>query len=109
MYKAVKKIKAIQRHMEALELHTGSTSVHWEYNTSYISAVESKIVTTRVKHIYIPVCFLQWQFDNDIFVPKYDKSRFMPADMLTKPFAGPIIIRSTKWMTGFRLYPTIDT
>ena len=45
--------------MEALALHTGATTVHWEDNTSCIYVVEAKIVTTRVKHIGIHTCFLQ--------------------------------------------------
>ena len=53
--------------MEALALHTGSTAVHWEDNTSCISDVEAKIVIPRVKHIYNPVCFLQEKFDNVFF------------------------------------------
>ena len=44
--------------MEALALHTGSHTVHWEDSTSCIYAVEAKIVTPRVKHIDIPVFFL---------------------------------------------------
>ena len=71
--------------MEALDLHTGAPTVHWEDNTSFISFVEAKIVNPRVKHIDITVCFLQEQFDNGIFLPKYEKSNFMPADMCTKP------------------------
>ena len=47
--------------MEALALHTGAPTVHWEDNTCCISVVEAKIVTTRVKHIFIHVCFLQYQ------------------------------------------------
>ena len=43
--------------MESLALHTGVPTVHWEYNTSCIWDVEDKLVTPRVKHIYIPVCF----------------------------------------------------
>ena len=85
MYKAVKKTKAIQRYMEALALHTGEPTVNWEDNTSCISAVEAKIVTPRVKHIGIPVYFLQEKFDNVLFLPKYEKSSVMPADMCTKP------------------------
>ena len=95
--------------MESLSLHTGATTVQWEYNTSCISVVEAKIVTPRVKHIDIPVYFLPEQFDNGIFLPKYEKSSVMPSDMCTKPCSGPIISRSTKWMTGFRLYPTSET
>ena len=95
--------------MEALALHTGAPTVHWEDNTSFISVVEAKRVTTRVKHIDIPVYFLQEQFENGIFIPKYEKSSVMPVDMCTKPCSGPIISQSTKWMTGFRLYPTSET
>ena len=48
--------------MEALALHTGTQTVHWEDSTGYIYAVKAKMVTTRVKHIEIPVRFLQEQF-----------------------------------------------
>ena len=109
MYKAVKKTKVIQRYMEALTLHTGAPTVHWDDNTSCISAVEAKIVTPRVKHIDIPVYFPREKVDNGLFLPKHEKSSFMPADMCTKPCSGAIISRSTKWMTGFRFYPTSET
>ena len=95
--------------MEALSLHTGETTLHWEDNTNYISVVESKRDTPRVKHTDIPVCFLLDQFDNGLFIPKYDNSSVMPADMFTKPFPVPIIIHSNKWMTGFIFYSTSET
>ena len=59
MYKAVNTNKDIQRYMKALALHTGATTVHWEYNIICISVVESKRFTHRVKYIDVPVCFLQ--------------------------------------------------
>ena len=64
------------------------------------------MVTPTVKHIYIPVCFLQEKFDNDIFVPKYEKSTVVPADMCTNLCPGPIISWSNKCMTVFRFYTT---
>ena len=85
MYKAVKKTKVVRRYMEALAIYTASRTVHWEDNTSCIYVVESKIVTPRVKNIDIPVCFLQEQFYNGLFLPKYENSSVMPADMCTKP------------------------
>ena len=109
MYKSVKKTKFIQRCMEALALYTGAPTVHWEDNIGCISVVEAKIVTPRFKHIDIPVCFLLEKFDNGLFLTKYEKSSVMPADMCTKPCSGPIISRSTKWMTGFIFYPTSET
>ena len=73
----------------------------------FISVVEAKGVTPRVKHIDIHVCFLQEQFDSGVFLPKYEKSSVMPADMCKKPCSGPIIIQSTKCMTGLRFYQKV--
>ena len=89
--------------------HTGAPTVHWDDNTSCISVVEAKIITPRIKHIYIPVCFLQEQFENCLFLVEYDNASVMPADMCTKPCSGLIISCSTKCMTGFRFYPTSET
>ena len=63
-----------------------------------------KELLLEFKNIDIPVCFLQEQFDIGLFLPKYEKSSFMPVDMCNKPRSGPIISRSTKCMTGFRSY-----
>ena len=71
MYKAGNKNKFIRRYMEELALHTGASTVHWEDNTSCIYVVGAKIVTPRVKHIGIPVYFLQDQFENGLFITKY--------------------------------------
>ena len=95
--------------MQNLALHTGASTVHWEDNTSCIYVVGAKIVTPRVKRIDITVYFLQEQFDNGVFLPKYEKSSVIPENMCTKPCPGPIISQSNKWMTVFRLYPTSET
>ena len=95
--------------MEALSLHTGAHTVHWEYNTSCISAVKAQIITPIIKHVDIPVYFLLEKFYNGLYIPKYDNSSVMPEDVCTKPCSGPIISWSTKWMTGFILYPNSGT
>ena len=89
--------------MEDLALQTVAPTVHWEDNTIFIYVVEAKIFTPRVKHIDIPVFFLQEKFYNGLSIPKFDKSSVMPEDMCNKKCLGPIISWSTKWMTGFRL------
>ena len=97
------------------EIHLSLRTSHWcTYSTlgrqkNCIYVIEAKIVTPRVEHIDTPIYFLQYQFDNGIFIPKYEKSSVMPADICTKPCSGPIFIRSTKWMNGFRFYPIIET
>ena len=94
--------------MEALALHTGKPIVHLDDRTSFISIVESKRVTLRVKHIDIRVNVLQEHFANFFVKNIYKKSRVVSADMCTKPCSGPIISCNTKWITELRLYPTSD-
>ena len=43
--------------MEALSLHTGEPTVHWEDNASFICGVEDKVITPKVKHIDVSVFF----------------------------------------------------
>ena len=69
--------------MEALALHIGAPTVHWKDNKICIYVVEDKIVTPRVKNIDIPLYFLQEQFNNGLFLPKYDNSSVMTEDMCT--------------------------
>ena len=77
-------------------------NTHWVTNSTlivyhkFISMVKDKIVTPRVKHIYIPVRSILEQFFNGIVVPKYEKSSVIPSDMCNKPFLGPIISHGTK-------------
>ena len=78
--------------MEALALHTGAPTIHWEDNTSFISVYEAKIVTPIVKHIDIPVCFLQDKFDNGLFLPKYEKSKCHAGR-----YVHQIVFRSNNW------------
>ena len=59
----------------------GATTVHWQYSTSCISAIEDKKVTHIIKHADILVYFLQEQFDNGLFIPKYEKSGVMMSYM----------------------------
>ena len=55
--KIFKEENIIWRYMEALALHPGATTVHWEDSTSCISVVEAKEVIPIVKNIDIHVCF----------------------------------------------------
>ena len=89
MYKAVNKNKVIQRYMEALTIYNGSPTVHWQDKISCIYVVGYKIVNPRVKHMYITVYFLQENFDNGLFIPKYEKYSVMLEDMCTKLCSGP--------------------
>ena len=109
MYKAVNKTKVDWKYMEDLSLHTDAHTVHWEDKISCISDVGAKIGTPRVKHIDIPVWFIQEQFYNGLFIRTYEKYSVMPAYMCTKLCSDPISSQSNKCMTEFRFYITRDT
>ena len=74
----------VRRCMEALALHTGHQKYTNKTKTSFISVVDANRVSTRVKHIYIPVYFLLEQFNNCLFTTKYEKSSVMLSHMCTK-------------------------
>ena len=99
------------RNLGGLDVYpfTGAPTPHLEDNTSCIYFIEHKIVTERVKHIDIPVCFIHEQYGNVLFIPKYEKSLIMIYDICTKPCSGPIISNSTKWITGLQVYPSSDS
>ena len=61
--------------------------------------VEAKRVTPRVNNIDIRVYFLQENFDNGLFVPKYENFSVMRKYMFAKPCLGPII----NWITNVLL------
>ena len=62
MSKSVNNTNAIRWYMESLALHIGGDAVHWTNKKSYIYVVEDKIVAPRIKHIDIPVFFLNNNF-----------------------------------------------
>ena len=108
MYKAVKKTKFIPRDMKSLGIHTGASTVHQEDTKSFIYVVEDKKFTPRVNTLTVMSDFYKKILTNGLVIPKYDNPNVMPAYMCTKTCSGPIISRSTKWMTRFRFYPTRD-
>ena len=104
----VNKTKEIWKFMEALSLHTGAPTIYWKDNPSFITVVEYKRVTLRVKPLTLLSIFIIF-FNNGIFVPKYKKSSVIQADIWTKICSGRTISMSNKWMNGFIFYPTSDT
>ena len=109
MYKSVNKTTVIRRYMEALALHTGAPKVHWEDNFFIFLLLRLKELLLELNTLIFQSIFYKINLTNGLFLPKYEKSSVMPADVCTKSCSGPIIIRSTKCMTGLRFYPTSET
>ena len=105
MYNDVNKAKAIGSYMEALELKL----VHQQYirKTTKITFIFLKLIDLLLE--LNTLSFIQEQFKNITFVPKYENSSVILADMCTKPRLGTILIRITKFMTEFIFYPNSDT
>ena len=71
--------------------------------------VEATIGTPKVKQIDTTVCFILEQFENVLFVPKYENPTITPVDMSTKPCLFLVTWQSNKYMTGLGFYPSNDT
>ena len=89
--------------MEALELHTVAPTVHQEDNTTCIYVAEYKTVTPKVKIMDIPVCFLQEQFENGIFVTEYEGKICAPNHAQVKLPVGLLNI----WLGSYYIQPVI--
>ena len=90
-----------------------TTLVHQQYtgNTAQVIFLLLKLEWLLLELIAYTVLSALYKnnLTNGLFIPKYEKSSVISADMCTKPYSGPIISQSTNCMTGFRFYPTSDT
>lgn len=70
-----------------------------------IDIIKANRVTSRVKHIAVPVAYIHEKYDAKLVTPEHIKTTIQPADMSTKPVSGPVLQRHFKFIRGYRFYP----
>ena len=66
-------------------------------------------VTSNLKHVDIPLTYLHTLHESGVIEAKPASSKTMFANFLTKQESGPTHIRSTKWITGRKYYPPVNS
>ena len=74
-----------------------------------IEIVESNTISSRVKHVAIPVLFTHENIVREVIQMEYIKTTLQPADPGTKPQSAPVLFRAYDYLTGVRFYPPITS
>ena len=87
---------------------TGATP-GYEDNQPTIDVIKAGKVTSRVKHIAVPVAYLNEKYDQYVAEPQYINTKIQPADMGTKPVSGPLLHDHFWNIRGATFYPPITS
>lgn len=83
---------------------TDATQVH-EDSQPTLDIILSDQVTSRVKHIAVPIAYVQEQVAEGMLDPTKIHTSIQPADMGTKAQSGPLLARHDSYLRGVRFYP----
>eukprot|EP00978_Attheya_sp_CCMP212_P023506 scaffold72236_cov39-Attheya_sp.AAC.1 len=75
---------------------------HHEDNQPAIDIIAANKVSSRVRHIHIPMCYMHHHYDRGVFTPVFCRGTLMCADVCTKPVAGPLLKRHYDFMRGLQ-------
>ena len=87
---------------------TGATP-GYEDNQPTIDVIKAGKVTSRVKHIAVPVAYLNEKYDQYVAEPQCINTKIQPADMGTKPVSGPLLHDHFWNIRGATFYPPITS
>ena len=89
-----------------LELPTaGDPITIYEDSQPAIDVLTSNALSSRIKHIAVPIAFANEKIVLGIVSAEYIKTTLQPADGGTKPQSGPILERIFNYLIGVRFYP----
>ena len=86
----------------------GPTTIH-EDNQPLIDEVLNHKITSNVRHLDVPLTFLQEQFRRYIFKPIYTHTTLQEADFNTKPHGGQSLKTAVLKLIGFKYFPPANS
>jgi hypothetical protein len=103
-YCGVRHLKPIRQLFSFMGLPLGEpTTLHTD-NAAVAAIIDSGRLTPRVRHVDIPIAFLQSEKGIEFYI-KLLCTQLMLADMGTKPNSAPTLRRFKYWGMGERFYP----
>jgi hypothetical protein len=100
MFTALKQIIAFRYFLEHLGYGNAAPTRHHEDNQPSKDVISANKVTSRFRHVHIPICYMHHHYDRGTFAPKFCKCTLMCANICTKPCAGPLHHRHYNWVQG---------
>ena len=74
-----------------------------------IDTLNALTVTSRVKHIAVPIHYIHQQIARERFEMQKIGTQLTPADSGTKPSSAPVLFRQSDYAIGVRFYPAPGT
>ena len=102
---SVKRTNTLRRILLQLGSPQLRPTVICEDNQPLIAEVLQNRITTNVRHLDIPLAYLQEQYQRLAFDLKYTHTTLQLADINTKPHGGPSLQKATLSLIGFQHYP----
>ena len=87
----------------------GRPVILYEDSQPCIDVVSSNAISSRVKHIAVPIAFANEKITFKIIQPEYINTTLQPADGGTKPQSSPTLERAFNYLIGVRNYPPPDS
>ena len=109
LLEAVKRTTVIRRFLQQLGYSQNEPTVIAEDNQPLIHEVTHNRITSRVRHLDVPLAHLQEKYLHEIFIPVYKNTSLQPADVNTKPHGGTSLRKIILPIIGFSSYPPSDS
>ena len=87
----------------------GEPTITHTDNKSTMDIVQAQKITPRIKHIDLPIRFLQQHCLLGNVRLVHDPSRLMMVDFISKAVSGPTLLRQSGWVMGHRFVPPVTS
>ena len=104
---AVKRTKQHRLFLEHLGIPCPDPTPLHEDNSAVISPVKANKITSRMRHVDIPLCCMHNEYNLQTFDIGHCPSKIMITNFLTKPLSAPSLARETAFAMGHMHLQTI--
>ena len=99
-FEGVKRTIKFRKFLEHLGQVQSSPTPTYIDNEPVINLIKANRITSRLRHIDIPLCFMHNECRKETFGPHYCKSQALLSDFLTKSLTGNLLLRQSSWNMG---------
>jgi hypothetical protein len=95
--------------LEYLRIPLRDPTVIWEDNQPAIDIMTANQITSRVKHMAVPIAMINEDIQQGTCMPKKISGILNPADIGTKPLPASTLHRHWRFGRGQRFYPPVES
>ena len=109
MFEGVKRTIKFRKYLEHRRVHSPNPTPTYIDNEAVINLIKANRVTSRLRHIDIPLCFMYNEHKKETFAPIYCPSKVVPSDFLSKGLTANLTLRQSAWAMGHCHVPFLSS